>query len=118
MEMEFKDPTRRRRMAFMAVGVAIAAIAGVGAFTFASNGTAPAAQVVKQPVLVASRDVPARTALAVEDVTSRQGPVDEALTQAYREAGLVVGRVTAVPIYADQQITPNLFASSTADTDF
>jgi Flp pilus assembly protein CpaB len=118
MEMEFKDPTRRRRIVFLTVGVAIAAIAGIGAFTFASNGTSPAAQVVKQPVLVASRDVPARTTLAVEDVTIRQVPIDEALSQTYREAGLVVGRVTAVPIYADQQITPNLFASSTANTDF
>jgi Flp pilus assembly protein CpaB len=118
MEMEFKDPTRRRRMVFMTVGVAIAAIAGIGAFTFASNGTAPAAQVAKQPVLVASRDVPARTTLAVEDVTIRQVPLDEALTQTYREAGLVVGRVTAVPSYADQQITPNLFASAAANTDF
>ena len=40
MEMEFKDPTRRRRMVFVTVGLAVAAIAGVGAFTLASGGGA------------------------------------------------------------------------------
>lgn len=118
MEMEFKDPTRRRRMVFVTVGLAVAAIAGVGAFTLASGGNAPAPEAAKRAVLVAAHDVAARTTLAVEDVTIRQVPVDEALSAAYTEAGLVVGRVTAVPIYTDQQMTPNLFASDQAGTDF
>ena len=59
MEMEFKDPTRRRRMAFVTVGLAVAAIAGVGAFTLASGGgSAVAPEVAKRPVLVAAQDVP------------------------------------------------------------
>jgi len=118
MDMEFKDPARRRRFATMAIGVALAAIAGFGAFTFASSGTRPAEEVPTQAVLVAARDVAARTPLSPEDVTVRQVPIDEALSQTYREAGLVIGRVTAVPIYADQQITPNLFASAAANTDW
>jgi Flp pilus assembly protein CpaB len=118
VEMEFKDPTRRRRMVFVTVGLAVAAIAGVGAFTLASGGNAPAPEVAKRPVLVAAHDVAARTTVAVEDVTIRQVPVDEVLTEAYTEAGLVVGRVTAVPIYTDQQMTPNLFASDEAGSDF
>jgi Flp pilus assembly protein CpaB len=118
VEMEFKDPTRRRRMVFVTVGLAVAAIAGVGAFTLASGGNAPAPETAKKPVLVAAHDVAARTTIAVEDVTIRQVPVDEVLTEAYSEAGLVVGRVTAVPIYTDQQMTPNLFASDEAGSDF
>jgi len=41
-------------------------------------------------------------------------PVDEALNQSYEAQTDVIGRVTSVPIYTDQQITPNLFATSTA----
>jgi Flp pilus assembly protein CpaB len=69
-------------------------------------------------VLVAARDIPARQAVAAEDVVVRQVAIDEVLPQSYKEAGLVVGRLTAVPVYSDQQMTPNLFATSTADTDF
>jgi Flp pilus assembly protein CpaB len=118
VEMEFKDPTRRRRMVFVTVGLAVAAVAGLGAFTLASGGQQAAPEVAKRPVLVAAHDVPARTTLAVEDVTIRQVPVDEVLSEAYTEAGLVVGRVTAVSIYTDQQMTPNLFASDDANSDF
>jgi Flp pilus assembly protein CpaB len=74
--------------------------------------------VIKETVLVAAHDVPARTQLAADDVTVRDVPIDEILGQSYRQASDVIGRVTSVPIYADQQITPNLFATSTADAEF
>ena len=54
MEMEFKDPTRRRRMVFVTVGLAVAAVAGLGAFTLASGGQQAAPEVAKKPVLVAA----------------------------------------------------------------
>jgi Flp pilus assembly protein CpaB len=79
------------------------------------GGSAPA---ITEPVLVAARDIPARQAVTPDDVTIRQVPIDEILDQSYTEAGLVVGRLTAVPVYADQQMTPNLFATSAADADF
>jgi Flp pilus assembly protein CpaB len=118
MEMEFKDTGRRRRFILLTTGIALAVVAGWTAFTFASRGTAPAEEVVTRPVLVAARDVAARTTLTADDLTVRQVPVDEALTQAYEEADVAIGRVSAVPIYADQQITPNLFATSAANADF
>lgn len=117
MEMEFKDPARRRRLLLVVVGAVLAAAAGLGAFTLASHG-APAVETPKKAVLVAARDIPARTTLTADDVTSRQVPVDEALQQSYVQATDVVGRVTSVPVYADQQMTPNLFATSNADSDF
>jgi Flp pilus assembly protein CpaB len=117
MEMEFKDTDRRRRILLIVVGVVLAGAAGWGAFMLA-NGKSNAAPVVTEAVLVAARDIPARQQVAADDVTVRQVPIDEALSQSYKEAALVVGRLTAVPVYEDQQMTPNLFATSTADTDF
>ena len=116
--MEFKDPGRRRRMLTIVIGAVLALGAGWGAYTIATSGNAASAQIIREPVLVAARDIPARTTVTIDDVTVRQVPIDELLSQSYRESGQVLGRVTAVPIYADQQVTPNLFATSTADSDF
>jgi Flp pilus assembly protein CpaB len=117
MEMEFKDTGRRRRITLVLIGAVLAAAAGIGAFTLASKGTAQVV-VPKKSVLIAARDIPARTTVTNDDVTMRDVPVDDALSQAYDTQTQVVGRVTSIPIYTDQQITPNLFASSSADTDF
>jgi Flp pilus assembly protein CpaB len=117
MEMEFKDTGRRRRMVMILVGVVLALAAGYGAFTLA-QGNKAAAPVLTESVLVAARDIPARQQIGADDVTVRQVPIDEALPQSYAEAAMVVGRLTAVPVYADQQITPNLFATAAADADY
>lgn len=117
MEMEFKDTGRRRRLLLIGLGLALALAAGYGAFRLASNGSnAPA--VIKEAVLVAARAIPARTTLTADDVTLRDVPIDEILGESYRDAETVIGRVTSVPIYADQQMTPNLFATSAADAEF
>jgi Flp pilus assembly protein CpaB len=117
MEMEFKDTGRRRRLLLIGLGLALALAAGYGAFRLASNGSnAPA--VIKEAVLVAARAIPARTTLTADDVTLRDVPIDEILGESYRDAEEVIGRVTSVPIYADQQMTPNLFATAVADAEF
>jgi Flp pilus assembly protein CpaB len=100
------------------VGVALAVMAGSTAYSLGTRGGPGAPQVITQPVLVAARDLPARTTVTADDVTTRQVPVDGLLGQTYGEPGQVIGRVTAVPIYASQQLTPNLFATSTADANF
>jgi len=117
MEMEFKDTGRRRRFLLIAVGAVLALAAGYGAFQLASNGNR-AAPVVKETVLVASHLIEARAILTADDVTTREVPIDEVLAQAYRVPADVIGRITSVPIYADQQMTPNLFATTTADAEF
>ncbi|MEP7378184.1 MAG: Flp pilus assembly protein CpaB [Chloroflexota bacterium] len=117
MEMEFKDTGRRRRLLLIGLGATLAIAAGYGAFRLASNGN-QAPVVVKEAVLVAARDIPARSTITADDVTKRDVPTDEILGQTYRDPANVVGRVTSVPIYADQQMTPSLFATSTADSEF
>lgn len=115
--LEFRDTARRRRLLFIGLGAALALAAGYGAFQLASNGSR-APQVIKESVLVAAHDITARTQLTADDVTVRDVPKDEILSQSYRQPSDVIGRLTSVPIYADQQMTPNLFATTTADTEF
>lgn len=117
MEMEFQDTGRRRRLLLLVIGVALALVAGWTAYSLGSRGTV-APEVIKQSVLVAARDVPAREALTADDVMTRDVPVDEVLGAAYANPTQVVGRITAVPIYANQQLTPSLFASGAAGSDF
>jgi Flp pilus assembly protein CpaB len=117
MEMEFKDTGRRRRLLLIGLGAALAIGAGYGAFRLAQSGNqTPVVQT--ESVLVAARDIPARTTITADDVATREVPQDEVLPQTYRDAAIVVGRVVSVPIYTNQQITPNLFATATANTDF
>ena len=117
MEMEFKDTGRRRRVMLVMVGAVLAAAAGIGAFTLASHGT-PAEQAPTVSVLVATHDVAARATLSNDDVAVRQVAEDAALPEAYTDPALVVGRVSSVPILPGQQITPNLFATNDANSDF
>jgi Flp pilus assembly protein CpaB len=99
------------------LGVALALVAGWGAFMLAQSGQGPT-QVIEESVLVAARDIPARTPITADDVTVRLVPIDEILPQSYTSATDVIGRVTAINVYTDQQITPNLFATSAAGAEF
>ncbi len=116
MTFEFKDNTRHRRLLLITIGGVLAASAGVAAFTMASNGRP--AEIAKQAVLVAGREVSERTAISNDDVIMRDVPVDQVLGEAYTDPAQVVGRITSVPILPGQQITPNLFATSNANSDF
>lgn len=119
MEMEFKYAGRRRRLLLIVVGVLLAVGAGWASLMLASGNNSPgAASTPTKPVLVAARDIPARTTLTPDDVTIRTVPADEVLTQSYTDPNQVIGRVSAVAVYTDQQMTPNLFATSNANTDF
>jgi Flp pilus assembly protein CpaB len=114
MEM---DTARRRRLLLMILGLILALIAGGAAYMLGSQGTGEA-EVETESVLVAARDIPARQVIVAEDVVVREVPVDAVLTQALREAGPVQGRLASVPIYADQQITPNLFVTAVEDAEY
>jgi Flp pilus assembly protein CpaB len=118
MEMEFKYAGRRRRLLLIVVGVLLAVGAGWASLMLASANNHPAAPTQTQPVLVAARDIPARATLTADDVAIRTVPVDEVLPQSYSDPNQVIGRVSAVPVYTDQQMTPNLFATTDANSDF
>ena len=69
-------------------------------------------------VLVAARDIPARTIVGSSDLTLRQVPDDPSLAQAFSDPAQVIDRLTAVAILANQPVTPNLLASGTVGGQF
>ena len=118
MELEYEDHGKRRKVLIVA-GIVLALVAGGAAFYMLSQAQSRGSQTVSTVnVIVAARDIPARTQLAASDLTTLDVPVSTALGQSLNDPALVVGRVSAVAIYAQQPITPNLLASSTAGTDF
>lgn len=115
MEM---DSGRRRRLFMMILGIVLALAAGWATFMLGSQREPAAAEVEKQPVLVAAQEIPARTTVTADHFVVRELPVEGVLSSAYADANQVVGRVNSVPIYTEQQITPNLFATTAADVPF
>ncbi len=118
MEMEFKDSGKRRRLLMIVVGALLALGAGWGSLMLATNGDHQAVAMDTQSVLEAAHDIPARTTVTADDVVVRSVPVDEAMPQSYTDPNDVIGHVNAVALYAGQQITPNLFATTSANSDF
>ena len=113
MGMQFGSETRRRRI-LIALGLLLAVIAAVGAFTLVNRPPPPAAQVPTTEVLVAAVAIAPRTAIEPGEVIVRQVPQTAVLTQALTDPSEAIGRLTVVPIYAGQQITPNLFGDASA----
>ena len=117
MGWQFRYAGQRRRLILIVLGVALALAAGWGAFMLAQSG-AQQAPVATGDVLVAARDIQARWQITADDVTVARVPLTEILEQSYTTPTEVIGRVTAVPVYTDQQMTPNLFATTAADAEF
>ena len=118
MELEYHDTAPRRRKTLIIVGVVLAIAAGAAAFFLISQAQQKPSQVAMRQVIVAARDIPARTALASSDLTLRQVPDDPALAQAPTDPKQVIGRVTAVSLLLQQPILPNFLLSGTAGSGF
>lgn len=119
MEMEFKDNNSRRRKVFLVIGVVLAVASGGAAFYLSSQGTtAEAAPVPKRTIIVAVRDIPARTIIDAGMLTQREVTDDPSVAQAVTDEDLLLGRLTGVTIYANQAMTPNLLATSAAGAEF
>ncbi|HVM30292.1 MAG TPA: Flp pilus assembly protein CpaB [Candidatus Limnocylindrales bacterium] len=113
------DSGRRRRFVLMLLGVVLALSAAGGVYVLGQqNVSQPGEEVEMTDVLVASREIAARTTLTPDDVVVQSVPADAVLEQAYRSDERAIGRVTGVTIYPGQQITPNLFATAAADAPF
>lgn len=92
----------RRWTAALLLG--LASFAAVSAFAPAGPAT------TGEPTLVASRDVPAGTVLGAGDVTLVPRPAELRPRSALPAAEPAVGRVTAVPISANDVVTPERLA--------
>ncbi len=118
--MEYKDPSRRGRY-IVVLGVVLAVLSGAAAFFLINQaqGAANTATLPKVSIVVATRDIPARKAIAPDDVTVREVPVDDTNAQAvYADPAKVVGLVPGVTILAGQPIYSNFLASQSQGGQF
>jgi Flp pilus assembly protein CpaB len=117
MEMEFKDNSRRRPL-MLALGIVLALVAGFAAYQVGSQGAGAQATVPTRSVVVAAVDIPARSIIESSQLTMRSVPEDALIDQAITDPQSVIGLVTAVRVYANQPLTPNLLASVSANAPF
>ena len=111
MELEFTDRGRRRRL-LMIIGIIMALVAGMTAFFLGNQKSANAEPSAMRTVLVAAQTIPARTIIESGHLLTRDVPEDPSNALAISDPAPVRGRVTAVTVYADQPITPNLIANT------
>ena len=106
-------PQRTRLLSriFLALGVLIAVVAGVGTYLWASAlRNAPPTDVVTVDVVVAARDIEARSALGSGDLKVVQLPRDAAPANALRDANGAVGLITTVTLTANEPVLPTKIA--------
>jgi Flp pilus assembly protein CpaB len=111
MGMQFGSENRRRRV-LVALGLLLAAIAAIGVFVLVSRPAATPPVIPTSSVLVAVVDIPARTLIEPGQVALADVPQSAVVAQAVTAPEQAVARLTAVQIYAGQQITPNLLAGA------
>lgn len=105
---------RSNRLVLM-LGVVLAVVAFGGVMIFATPPDSSATPVEPQtvPVVMAATDIQLGSALAVEQLTTVQRPVAEAV-ETFRDPSEVVGEVVRRPVAAGEPLRPTDFAPSTA----
>lgn len=105
------DPKRRARF-ILILGVLLALITGAVTFVVVSGAqsAAPAAVVPTVDVLVAARDIPARTALTAADVKVAKFEQSYAPPAGLKDPKEVVGKILLQPVYVGQPIVAAEFA--------
>lgn len=112
-----EDRSRRRARLVLIVGFLIAVLAGLGTFVLSSGSKTEAPPPEpKTAVLVASHDIPSRTALTAADLKVLQYPTDIAPVSAIATPEAVIGKIVQVPISAGEPILPTKFAAAGAAT--
>ena len=106
-----QDGSRRRARLILIVGVALAMVAGVGTFVYASG--AKSDQPVAVPtvaVLVAAREIPAKTTLTTADVKLQEFNLDAKPAAAMSDASDALGKITVQSISVGEPILPSKFS--------
>jgi Flp pilus assembly protein CpaB len=112
-----EDRSRRRARLVLIVGILIAILAGAGTFVLSSGSKAEAPPpVATTDVLVAARDLPARSALTAADLKVQKYPVELAPPTALAKPEDVIGKIVQQPIAAGEPILPGKFAAAGAVT--
>lgn len=109
----YSSPRRSRLAAriLLALGVIIAVVAGAGTYLYAvAARTAPPTETTMVDVLVAARDIEARSALGSSDVKVVQLPRDAAPANALHDATGTAGLITTVRLSANEPVLPTKIA--------
>ena len=121
MEMEYKDPSKRGRWIVL-LGVVLAVAAGGAAFFLINQAQQQAGQsgLKFTTAVVATRAIPARKPIEVDDVVVRSDiPLDGTNAEGVvTDPSQVVGRILAVDVRPGQLVTVNLRAPPTAGGQF
>jgi Flp pilus assembly protein CpaB len=120
MEMEYQDNSRRSKI-IIVLGVVLALVAGATSFYLLNQATQSASQgpLQKVSVVVAAKDIAARTPVQAGDVALQQVPLDPT-SQAgiLTDTTAVVGKVLAVPVLAGQPLYTTMIASASSAGGF
>jgi len=111
----YSSPRRSRLIAriLLGFGVLLAVLAGAGTYLYAyAARTTPPSDVATVDVLVATRDVEARSALGPSDVKVVQLPRDAAPSNALHDANGAVGMITTVKLSTNEPVLPTKIAQS------
>lgn len=112
-----QDGSKRRARLILIIGVVLALFAGAGTFFYASNAqTAPAPVIQTTPVLVAAREIPAKTTLTAADLKIQEYNVDAKPVAALAKAEDAVGKVTVQAMSVGEPILPAKFADPKSPT--
>lgn len=115
------DPYRQNRSrliarVLLAVGLLVAVLAAAGTYFYASAArTAPPTDAAMVDVLVATRDIEARSALGPNDVKVVQLPRDAAPASALRDTNAAAGMITTVRLSANEPVLPTKIAQPGSD---
>jgi pilus assembly protein CpaB len=110
------DPYRQRRSRLLSrillpLGVLVAVLAAAGTYLYAgAPRTATPTDVAMVDVLVAARDIEARSALGSNDVKVVQLPRDAAPANALHDANGAAGMVTTVALSVNEPVLPTMIA--------
>jgi pilus assembly protein CpaB len=106
-------PRRSRLLSrvLLVIGILIAVVAGAGTYWYATIArTAPPSDVPTVEVLVAARDIEARSALGANDVKVIRLPRDTAPANALRDANAAAGMITTVGLSTNEPVLPTKLA--------
>ncbi len=106
------DGSRRRAQLILIAGVLFALLAGGATFLIAqgSQNQAPPPLPTK-PVVVAAREIPAKTTLTAADLTVAKINVDAAPPAAPETIDALVGKITLVPVSLREPMLPSKYAA-------
>jgi Flp pilus assembly protein CpaB len=106
-----QDGSKRRARLILILGVVLAIFAGAGTFFYASSAqTAVAPVIPTTQVLVAAREIPAKTTLTAADLKIQEYNLDSKPAAALTAPEAAIGMVTVTPISVGEPILASKFS--------